>query len=76
VQVECRGLLGRTELPIGEIADLEVGDLIRLPVRADGLAELWIENVRAFSGTLGRSGRNLALKVSEVIEEIQFQQAA
>lgn len=64
VQVECRAVLGRTALPLEEVANLEVGDLIRLPVKANGPSELWVENVAAYAGVLGRSGRNLAIKVA------------
>ena len=76
VEVECRGILGRTTLPLGDIAELEVGDLIRLPVRSDGCAERWVENVRAFAGTLGRAGRSLAIKVAQVMDDFRAKQHA
>lgn len=67
VSVECRAVLGRTSLPLSDVMDLEVGDVIGLSVKSDQDAELWVENVPAFTGSLGRSGKNLALKVSKIV---------
>ncbi|MEN6356135.1 MAG: flagellar motor switch protein FliM [Armatimonadota bacterium] len=68
VAVECRAVLGRTSLSVEEVSELDIGDVITLPVKEDGLAELWIENVPAFLGPLGLSGKNLALKIAQVAE--------
>jgi flagellar motor switch protein FliM len=65
VTLECRAVLGRTWLPVSEVTNLEVGDLIRLPVKAEAPAELCVENVTAFRGSLGRAGHTLALKISD-----------
>ena len=65
VEMQCHAVLGRTNISLGEVVDLEVGDLIRLPTKADGELEFWVENVAAFSGVLGMSGKNLAVKISE-----------
>lgn len=70
VEVECKAVLGRISLPVSEITELEVGDLIPLPVRVDSLAELWVENVAVFEGKLGRSGNNLAVKVENTLAEL------
>ncbi|MCE5324622.1 FliM/FliN family flagellar motor switch protein [bacterium] len=70
VAVECRAILGRTSLSVEEVSGLDVGDVIKLPIRENGTAEFWIENVPAFSGVLGLSGKNLALKISEVAEPL------
>lgn len=68
VAMECHAVLGRTNLPLQDLVDLGVGDLISLPIKANGLAEVWIENVAAFSGALGLSGSNLAIKIAQRIE--------
>lgn len=64
VALECRAVLGRASLTLGEVADLEVGDLIRLPTRQNGCAELWVGEVAAFAGVLGLSGKNIAIKIA------------
>lgn len=68
VEVSCTAVLGRTALSLQDIVDLEVGDLLKLPTKADGELELWIENVAGFSGVLGLSGKNLAVKVVRPLE--------
>lgn len=65
VAVECRAILGRTTLPLGDIADLEVGDLIKLSTKAGGPVEIHIENVNAFKGKLGVLNGNMAVQVTE-----------
>ncbi len=67
VEVDCRAILGRTMLPLADVMDLDVGDVIRLPVRTDQDAEVWVENVPTFAGSLGRSGRKLAVKISKLL---------
>ncbi len=68
VELECRAILGRTELPLNEVMNLEVGDLIRLPVKADRPVELWVDDVPTFAGVLGRSGNTLAVRISQILK--------
>lgn len=68
VKLNCRAVLGRTSLPVSEVTSLEVGDLIRLPTKAEGPSELWVENIPAFRGSLGRSGKTLAVKITDKIK--------
>jgi len=68
ISLECRAVLGRTSLTLGELADLEVGDLIKLPVNEHSSAELWVGNVAAFAGKPGISGRKMAIKVAEPLD--------
>ncbi|MCL5104558.1 MAG: FliM/FliN family flagellar motor switch protein [Armatimonadetes bacterium] len=72
VALECRAVLGRAPITLGEIADLEVGDLIRLPTRQNGCAELWVGEVAAFAGVLGLSGKNIAIKIAGSLDGNAF----
>ncbi len=69
VEVECTAVLGKTNLSVQDVADLEIGDLIRLPAKTTQDAEIWVENLPVYSGSLGRSGRNLAIKVTRRVDE-------
>lgn len=69
VPMECQAVLGRTELRLQEVMDLDVGDVIGLPVKANGLAEVLVENVPAFAGVLGLSGSRLAIKLARRLEQ-------
>jgi flagellar motor switch protein FliM len=68
VEVECRAILGRTALSLEDVMGLEVGDLVRLPAKIHEPAEFWVENVPTFGGSLGRSGRNLAIKITGALD--------
>lgn len=68
VSLECKAVLGRTSLSFGEVADLEVGDLIKLPASEHTAAELWVANVAAFAGKPGVSGRKIAIKILEPLD--------
>jgi len=69
VSVNCRAVLGTTRMPVSEVANLEEGDLIQLPVKSESPAQLWVENVPVFLGALGKSGRVLALKITETLKK-------
>lgn len=69
VKVECRAILGRTSMPMEDVMHLEVGDIIRLPNKKTDPAEFWVENVPTFCGLIGRSGRNLALKITKAFTD-------
>lgn len=68
VPMSCHAVLGSTHLPLQDVVDLQIGDVIGLPVRSSGLAELWIENSPTFGGVLGLSGSNLAVKIVRKLE--------
>ena len=74
IGVQCHAILGRTSLSLGEIAGLQVGDLIQLPARPNDEGELWIENVAGFAGIFGRSGDRLAMKISKPLSDFDPEQ--
>ncbi len=71
VNVDCFALLGQTSLSLEEVVNIEVGDLVRLPTRAGGEVEVWVENVPTFAGTLGVSNRKLAIRVTKSLEKAE-----
>lgn len=70
VSLECRAILGRTSLTFGEIADLEIGDLIKLPVKSNNSTEFWVGNIAAFSSTPGVSGSKVAIKIAGPVNDL------
>ncbi len=67
VELECHAVFGGAMLSLGEISDLQVGDIIQLPAKSGASAEVWVANSPAFAGVLGRSGKNLAVRISETL---------
>ena len=54
------------ELTAEELDDLALGDVIRLDQPEDARLVGFVEGRRLFGGHLGRHGRRLALKISDV----------
>ncbi len=73
VSLDCKVVLGRTSLSFGELADLEVGDLIKLPMNEQSSAELWVGSVAAFRGSPGVSGNKVAIKIENCIDSAESQ---
>lgn len=69
VSMQCHAVLGRTDLPLQEIMELEIGDVIRLPVKSNGVAEVWVGDVPVFAGVPGLAGRSLAIKIAKRLED-------
>lgn len=61
--------LGEARITVAELLGLEVGDVIQLDASKVAPVELYVRGRRKFRGKPGRSGRNLAVQVTEVIRE-------
>ena len=68
-RLNLHALVGTTELPLSEIVELEVGDVIRLDESADRPIKVDVGGITKFWGHPGRSGTRKAIKVEQVAEE-------
>lgn len=61
--------LGYAELTLGDVAQLAVGDVIRLDASLEDFAHLVIDNTsRKFQGQLGHYGGRLAIQIKDIVE--------
>jgi flagellar motor switch protein FliM len=67
MQLEVAARLGSAPIPIADLADLQVGDVIRLNVLTEGTATLHIGNRPYFVARPGLSNGNLAVQVTEIV---------
>jgi flagellar motor switch protein FliM len=72
--VHIRPLLGTTRLTIKNILDLEEGDVIPLKQRTDHPLEVKVNNVHKMSGYPGVVRGRRAIKIFEMVEEINEQE--
>ncbi|WP_138430783.1 flagellar motor switch protein FliM [Fodinibius saliphilus] len=72
--VHIKPLLGSTKLSIDDIIDLEEGDVIPLNQRTDQPLDILVNNVHKMSGYPGVLHGRRAVKVFEMIEEINEQE--
>lgn len=69
VTVTLTAELGQARISVGELLALEVGDVIQLDTTREAPVEVFVRGRRKFRGKPGRSGRKLAVQVTEVIRE-------
>jgi flagellar motor switch protein FliM len=67
-QLNCRVDLGETSLTVGDLVNLNVGDVIPLTQDADGELNLCIENTPKFKCRFGVSRGNRAIQVTRSID--------
>jgi flagellar motor switch protein FliM len=69
IQVDMVAQLGKATLPVQEILDLEVGDVIELEQRVMDEITILVEDRRKFKATPGRSGQRLCFRINHVLRE-------
>lgn len=67
MDVEIRAELGRTRLPVNEIIQLEVGDVIPLDCRITEALRVFVGSKYTFSARAGKSGKRRALHIQEMV---------
>jgi flagellar motor switch protein FliM len=63
--------LGQAEITVGDLVNLNVGDIIPLAQDADGELELLVEGVPKFKCFFGVSRGNRAVQVTRMADEEQ-----
>ena len=69
--MEIRARLGSTQVPLGELLELEVGDVVPLGVRADEPLRLLLESRTWATARLGSKAGMLAVQVEELAQSGQ-----
>ena len=68
VPVELSVLLGQTEVPLRQLLQLEVGDVVTLPTRVGEPLVAPVEGRPKFRGQIGRQGTALGFQVTDLVE--------
>lgn len=68
-QVEMLVVLGETTLSVGEVTDLQRGDVISLDTRTSGLLDVKVGNKVKFRARPGMVGSKLAVEIAAVVKE-------
>lgn len=68
-KLNCHVHLGETTLSVGDLVNLNIGDVIPLTQDADGELDLVVENTPKFKCRFGVSRGNRAIQVTRPIEE-------
>lgn len=68
VSVNMSVRLGETEVPLRQLMELAVGDVVTLPTRVGESLVAPVEGKPKFMGQVGKQGSHLAFQVSSVVE--------
>ncbi|MCQ4726584.1 FliM/FliN family flagellar motor switch protein [Anaerotignum faecicola] len=68
--MEIKAELGNSVLMLKDVYGLQVGDVINLNKPKDSDVFLYIEGEPWFKGELGKSNKNMAVKINEICEKI------
>jgi flagellar motor switch protein FliM len=60
--------MGRAEITVGELLDLDIGDVIQLDTSADGPLDVYVNGRKKFRGRPGRAGRWAAVQITDLYE--------
>jgi flagellar motor switch protein FliM len=67
--LNCRVLLGETNLTVGDLVNLNIGDVIPLTQDADGELDFTIEGAPKFKCLFGVSKGNRAIQITNVVND-------
>ena len=68
--MEIKAELGSSRLLLRDLFGLQVGDVINLNKSKDSDVYLYIEGEPWFKGELGKSNKNMAVKINEICEKM------
>ena len=69
VDVPVRAVLGKTDIPITEFINIQVGDVIRLNTDVEQDLKVYVGNIEKFTALPGSSKDKYAVRVTSVIRE-------
>ncbi|MGN1147435.1 MAG: flagellar motor switch protein FliM [Lachnospiraceae bacterium] len=69
VDIPIKAVLGKSAVSVGDFANLQVGDVIRLDANVDSELSVYVGNIRKFTALPGASKEKYAVRVTSVIRE-------
>lgn len=69
-ELTLHALFNTTSATVGDILNLQVGDVIRVDHPLSANINVLVEHIPKFKGSIGQKGKQLSVKVSEIIREV------
>lgn len=69
VEMPVKAVLGKSKVAVSDIANLQIGDIIRLESTVESEMEIYVGNIRKFTALPGTSKDKYAVRVTSVIRE-------
>ncbi|MCT4596359.1 MAG: flagellar motor switch protein FliM [Vallitalea sp.] len=69
VNIPIKAVLGKSSISINEFVNLQKGDIIKLADKVDSEMDVYVGNIKKFTGKPGIFNNNNAVKVTSIIRE-------
>ncbi len=69
IDMPVKAVLGKSKVAVSDIANLQVGDIIRLESKIDSEMEVYVGNIKKFTALPGASKDSYAVRVTSIIRE-------
>ena len=67
-ELELKAVLGKTEINVKDLLELQVGDVINLGKKVDEDISVYVGEMEKFTGVVGLKDRNLAVQITSLCE--------
>lgn len=70
-KIPVKAVLGNSVITVADFSQLQVGDIVRLDRKVDEELDVFVGDIRKFAALPGASGKDYAVRVTEIIREEQ-----
>jgi flagellar motor switch protein FliM len=68
-QIPMKAVLGQSTISVGDFANLQIGDIIRVDKKVDDELDVYVGNIKKFKALPGYSEDKYAVRVTQVLKE-------
>lgn len=70
-KIPIKAVLGNSVITVADFSQLQVGDIVRLDTKVDEELDVFVGDIKKFSALPGASGKDYAVRVTQIIREEQ-----
>ncbi len=70
-KIPVKAVLGNSFITVADFSQLQVGDIVRLDTKVDQELDVFVGDIKKFSALPGASGKDYAVRVTQIIREEQ-----
>jgi flagellar motor switch protein FliM len=70
-KIPIKAVLGNSVITVADFSQLQVGDIVRLDTKVDEELDVFVGDIRKFTALPGASGKDYAVRVTQIIREEQ-----